>query len=416
MISPQALYGLAVALGIGLLVGIERERRRNTRHPTWAGARTFVLAGLSGGLAALVGPVGIAIAGAFTALAALAAWARVSSRDAGMTTAFAMLVVFLCGVLAQREPLIAAGCGVVVAVLLATKSRLHHFVRHVLTEHELHDLLLLAAAATIVLPLLPDRAIDPWGALNPRRLWLLAVVVMGVNGVGYVALRTLGARWGLLLAGLAGGFVSSTATTAAMGALARRHPELAWPAACAALLSSFSTVIQLALIVGLLSPPLLEHIAVPLLATGLTILSYTVVVAGRRSKPAAGEQSPMPNRAFDLRHTLVFIAVVAAVLLFSAWTREVFGDASLGVALGLAGFADAHAPAASAAQLVSSGQIDVRFAATLIAIALATNAVSKTVVALTSGGLRYALRLLPGLALMVGVFALVNQLGPFPLP
>ena len=203
MIGAQAIHGLAVSLGIGLLVGIERERRRNTQHPSWAGVRTFVLVALGGGLSALLGPVGLAVAGAFTALAALAAWARVAYRDAGMTTGFAMLVVFLCGALAQTEPVLAAGSGVVVAVVLATKSRLHQFVRHGLTEQELHDLLLLAAAATIVLPMLPDRAVDPWGALNPRRLWLLAVVVMGVNGAGYVALRMLGARWGLLLAGLA---------------------------------------------------------------------------------------------------------------------------------------------------------------------------------------------------------------------
>ena len=232
MIGTQAVPGLAVALGIGLLVGIERERRRNTGDPSWAGVRTFVLVALGGGLSALLGPVGLAVAGAFTTLAVLAAWGRVASRDTGMTTGFAMLVVFLCGALAQHDPVLAAGSGVVVAVVLATKSRLHEFVRHGLTEQELHDLLLLAAAATIVLPMLPDRAVDPWGALNPRRLWLLAVVVMGVNGAGYVALRSLGARWGLLLAGLAGGFASSTATTAAMGALARRDPGLAWPAAC----------------------------------------------------------------------------------------------------------------------------------------------------------------------------------------
>lgn len=412
MIGTHAVHGLAVALGIGLLVGIERERRRNTQHPSWAGVRTFVLVALGGGLSALLGPVGLAVAGAFTALAVLAAWARVASRDGGMTTGFAMLVVFLCGALAQTEPVLAAGSGVVVAVVLATKSRLHRFVRDGLTEQELHDLLLLAAAATIVLPMLPDRAVDPWGALNPRRLWLLAVVVMGVNGAGYVALRSLGARWGLLLAGLAGGFASSTATTAAMGALARRDPGLAWPAACAALLSSLSTVVQFALVTGLLAPTLLQHLVVPLVATGLTILAYTAFVVWRSPGSKSGEQSPMPGRAFDLRHALLFVAVVATVLLLSAWLRDAFGNAGLGVALGLAGFADAHAPAASAAQLVASGQIDLQFAAYLVALAFATNTVSKMIVAFSTGGVRYALRLVPGLVLMVGVFGLSVRVVP----
>lgn len=415
MIEMQVVQGLAVALGIGLLVGIERERRRNTQDPPWAGVRTFVLVALGGGLAALLGPVGLAVAGAFTALAALAAWAHVASRDAGMTTAFAVLVVFLCGALAQRDPLLAAGSGVVVAVVLATKSRLHRFVRDGLTEQELHDLLLLAAAATIVLPMLPDHPVDPWGALNPRRLWLLAVVVMGVNGAGYVALRMLGARWGLLVAGLAGGFASSTATTAAMGALARRDPGLAWPAACAALLSSLSTVIQLALVTGLLAPPLLERLIVPLVATGLAILAYTafgVWGSHDRNDQNEGSQSVIPRRAFDPRHALLFVAVVSAVLLLSAWLLDLFGDAGLGVALALAGFADVHAPAASAAQLVASGQIDLQFATNLIALAFTTNAASKTIVAISSGGKHYALRLLPGLALMVGVFGLSVRVVP----
>ena len=394
MIGTHAVHGLAVALGIGLLVGIERERRRNTGDPSWAGVRTFVLVALGGGLSALLGPVGLAVAGAFTTLAVLAAWGRVASRDTGMTTGFAMLVVFLCGALAQHDPVLAAGSGVVVAVVLATKSRLHRFVRDGLSEQELHDLLLLAAAATIVLPMLPDRPVDPWGALNPRRLWLLAVVVMGVNGAGYVALRSLGARWGLLLAGLAGGFASSTATTAAMGALARRDPGLAWPAACAALLSSLSTVVQFALVTGLLAPTLLQHLLVPLVATGLAILAYTAFVVWRSPGARSDEQSPMPGRAFDLRHALLFVAVVATVLLLSAWLR------------------DAHAPAASAAQLVASGQIDLQFAAYLVALAFATNTVSKVIVAFSTGGVRYALRLVPGLVLMVGVFGLSVRIAP----
>ncbi|WP_187770729.1 MgtC/SapB family protein [Cognatilysobacter lacus] len=412
MIRTQAVFGLAVALGIGLLVGIERERRRDTQHPSWAGLRTFVLVALGGSLSALLGPEALVVAGAFTALAALAAWGRAAARDSGMTTGFAMLVVFLCGALAQRDPVLAAGSGVVVAVLLATKSRLHHFVRHGLTAQELHDLLLLAAAATIVLPMLPDRTIDPWDALNPRRLWLLAVVVLGVNDVSYLALRWLGTRWGLLLAGMAGGFASSTATTAAMGQLARRDRDLTWLAACAAMMSSLSTVVQLAIVTGLLAPPLLQRLAVPLIVTGLTVVGYAALAAGRSRVPKTRERSPIPGRAFDLRHALAFVAVVAAVLLISAGLRQAFGGAGLGVAVGLAGFADAHAPAASAAQLAAAGKISLPFAADLIVLAVATNAVSKIVVAASAGGAGYVLRLLPGLALMVGVFGLSVRLVP----
>ena len=127
----------------------------------------------------------------------------------------------------EFQDALAAGLGVAVAVVLSAKSRVHRFVRNVLTAQELHDALLLAAAAAIVLPLLPDRTIDPWGVLNLRKLWLLALLVMAINAGGHIALRSFGARRGLLLAGFAGGFASSTATIASMGTRAREHPELA---------------------------------------------------------------------------------------------------------------------------------------------------------------------------------------------
>jgi len=225
---PVELAGLAVAAGIGLLVGIERERSKGTGAArAAAGVRTFLLLALAGAVAQLLGPLAVAVAGGFAALAALSSYRYSRARDPGLTTESAMLLVYLLGVLAMQRTVLAAGLGVAVAVVLASKSRLHRFARQVLTTQELHDVLLLAAAAAIVLPLLPDRSIDPWQALNPRKLWLLVVLVMGIQAMGYVALRALGPRAGLALAGLAGGFVSSTATIAAMGERSREEPALA---------------------------------------------------------------------------------------------------------------------------------------------------------------------------------------------
>ncbi len=225
MPETSQLVGLVVALGIGLLVGIERERGKG-RGPgrAAAGLRTFALVALLGAVAELVGTAGLVVSGAFVALAALAGYRVTRARDPGLTTEVALVLVFLLGVLAMRQAGLAAGLGVAMALLLAAKSRLHRFVRNTLSERELHDALLLCAGAAIVLPVLPDRAIDPWQALNPRQLWRLALIVMALNAAGHVALRALGPRRGLPLAGLAGGFVSSTATIAAMGARARSHP------------------------------------------------------------------------------------------------------------------------------------------------------------------------------------------------
>lgn len=411
MATIDLIKGLAVALGIGLLIGVDRERRKGTGPGrAAAGVRTFALVSLSGAVAAILGPVGIAVAGAFTGLAALSGYRASRARDPGLTTEFAMLVAFLLGVLAMREAVLAAGLGVAVAVLLATRNRLHAFVRHALSAQELHDALLLGAAATIVLPLLPDRTVDPWQVLNPRQLWLLAVIVMAISAAGYVALRLFGARLGLLLAGLAGGFASSTATIAGMGALARRHPALARHAAGAGLLSCVSTVVQMAVIAGLLAPALLRALAWPLLAAGLGIVAFAGVAAWRSHGQPLPDAARIRGRAFEPWHALAFAAVVALVLVGSAAALAWLGDAALQVTLAVSGLADVHAATASAARLVAVRRITPEFAVPAVGMAFAANAALKLLMARMSGSAAYAWRLLPGLLATVAAYAAVAWL------
>lgn len=406
MVGFDELRGLVVALGIGLLVGVERERRKGESdgRGTVAGVRTFALIGLAGAVSERVGGVGIAIAGGFIALAALASYRQDRARDRGLTTEVAMLVVYLLGVLAMREQAVAAGLGVAVALLLAVKSRLHRFVGTVLTEQELHDALLLAAAAAIVLPLLPDRAIDPWQVLNLHKLWLLAVIIMAINAAGHVALRAFGARTGLLLAGLAGGFASSTATIASMGARARKNPRLAMACAGAGVASNVSTVVQLALITGTLSPPLLQVLWPPIAAAGAVIVLFALGAAWATRKVDA-RGAPLEGRAFEPRHVLVFVAIVAVVMLASAAMLAWLGGAALEWTLAASGIADVHAAAASAAQLMAVGRIGAETAVPGIALAFAANSAMKLVMAFVTGGRAYALRLMPGIVGMVVAFA-----------
>ena len=400
----DTLRGLAVALGLGLLVGMERERRVDAGQGI-AGVRTFALIALAGALAERIGGVGIAVGGAFVVLATLASYRASRERDPGLTTETAMLVVFLLGVLAMRELVLAAGLGVAVALLLASKSRVHHFVRGVLTDQELHDALLLAAAATIVLPLLPDRTIDPWQVLNLRKLWLLAVIIMVINAAGHVALRVFGARTGLLLAGLAGGFASSTATVASMGTRARRNPELATACAGAGVVSNVSTVAQLGVVAGALSPPLLARMWLPLAAAGAVIAVFALAAA-RASRAVQVGEAEVKGRAFEPKHALLFVAIMATAMLVSAAMLAWLGDAALDATLALSGLAAVHAAAASAAQLVAVGRIGVDVALPGIALAFAANSAMKLGMAYATGGRAYALRLAPGIVCMVLAFAL----------
>lgn len=173
------------------------------------------------------------------------------------------------GGLAIRRPEFAAGLGVVVAVLLAARSALHRFVRSVLTDDELRDLLIFAAATLVVLPLLPDKPIGPYGALNLRTIWTIVTLVMAVSALGYVAVRLAGPRYGLPLAGLASGFVSSSATIGAMGTRAKAEPELMKPAVAGAVLSSVATVAQLAILIAATNMPTLQALWLPLVLSGV---------------------------------------------------------------------------------------------------------------------------------------------------
>ena len=263
-------WNLGVALAIGLLLGAERERHKGegpNRGP--AGIRTFALISLLGGVSAAIGgDAAFIVAGVFVAGATIVSYVVSARTDPGLTTEAAMVTVFLLGALAYREPALAGGLAVAVTILLASRGWLHTFVRRVITEDELHDALIFAAAAFVILPLAPNREVGPYGVLNPFTIWRLAVVVMGISAAGYIAQRSLGPKVGLPLAGLASGFVSSAATVGAMGQRASRDPSLMAPAVAGAVLSTVSTVIQMVIVVGATSPATLREIAIPLAFAG----------------------------------------------------------------------------------------------------------------------------------------------------
>ena len=405
------LLGFAGALGIGLLIGVERERAKGEGPARdVAGVRTFALCGLVGAAAMWLGPAAIVSGGLVLGLLVLAGYRHTQAQDPGLTTEIAMLATFLLGMMALRSPVLAGGLGVVVAGLLAAKNSLHRFVKQGLSERELEDLLLLLAAAFIVLPLLPDRAIDPWGALVPRKLWMLVVAVMTVSSIGYVALRTVGPRLGLALAGLAGGFVSSTATIAALGERARAAPAFAGSLASAALVSNVSTIVQLAIVIGTLSPALLLRAAWPLAAAGAVALLTALAANFHAEKAPPDGRELAGSRPLQPRQALIFAAIVAVVFLIAAIARDQLGNASLPWVLALSGFADVHASAASAAQLAGAGLVEPRLALLATCAALATNSAMKCLLAITQGGRAFAWRVVPGVLGMVLAFLVVAAL------
>lgn len=396
------VVGFLVALGVGLLIGIDRERKKGdgpTRQA--AGLRTFTLASLAGATAMAVGDevVLAAVAVGMVALAGLSYW-RAGDDDPGLTSETALVVTTLLGGLAIKQPEIAAGLGVVVTVLLAARSALHRFVRSVLTGDELRDLLIFAAAALVVLPLLPDKPIGPYGALNLRTVWTIVILVMAVSALGYIAVRLVGPRYGLPLAGLASGFVSSSATIGAMGTHARGEPGLMKPAVAGAVLSSVATVVQLGILIAATNMATLRALWLPLTLSGAAAVLYggafTLWALKQKTQKHEAQGS-----AFSLTTALTFAAILAVVLVAAAAAQDLFGAAGVLVAAAAAGFADTHSAAVSVAALVSDGRINPPQTVIPVLAAFTTNTVTKMVFAVTAGGRTFALYVIPGLLLML---------------
>jgi uncharacterized membrane protein (DUF4010 family) len=403
MILDPKLMSLGAALGIGLLIGVERERRKGEgarRSP--AGVRTFALAALGGALGLMVGGVpGFCVTLAGVAVLAAAGYLRRDGDDPGLTTAISLVLTALLGAFSVKEPVLAAGAAVVAAVLLATRAPLHQFVRDGFTDDEARDALILASAALVILPVLPDRALGPFHALNPHAIWVVVVLVLAVGAAGHVAVRIVGERFGLAIAGLASGFVSSVATIGALGARARKAPAELGGAVAGAILSTVATIFQMAVVVGATSMPTLRALAPALAAAGVAAAAYgavfTIALVRRRhleTAPAA------PIRAFSLVGALAFAATVATVSLAAAALKTWYGDAGVLAAAALAGFADAHSAAISVAALVADGKLSPLEAIAPILAGFLTNTISKAVFAISSGGRAYAVRVVPGLILV----------------
>jgi uncharacterized membrane protein (DUF4010 family) len=362
---------------------------------------------LSGGVAALLGPVALAVTGAFVATATVISYWENQRSDPGLTSEVVLMLTFLIGALAMQRPGFAAGLAVVATILLQAKQWLHRFSRQILTESELDDALMLLASALIVLPILPENPIGVFEGLNLRRLWALVVLVMSINAAGYIAIRAIGPRLGLPLTGLVGGLVSSSATIASLGHRARDVPALARACAAGGMASSVTTVVLLALILAALDRSLLVALTPSLLLAGGSVLGVALLLGARELRDPITEGGELlVSRPFHLGHALAFAATIGAVLAACSLLSRWMGGKGVILTAALAGFADTHAVTVSIGELAAAGDVGSRAAELAILTAFTTNTSTKLVLSMTSGGRDYALRLLPGHALtLAGAWA-----------
>ncbi len=394
MSAQDVLHHLLIALGIGLLIGAERERRKRARpQPGAAGLRTFTIAALLGSISMSLGSVlllGICLlcAGCF---AAISYWPTRNSSDPGITTEFALVTTVLLGGLSIEQPLLSGSAAVMITIMLAAREPLHRFVGQVLSEGELADLLILAGATIVILPLLPDRAMGPFNALNPRALWQVVILILAINAAGHVATRWMGARLGVPLLGLASGFMSSSATIAAMGAWVRGTPAAMPAAAAAGVLSTVATFVQLGLVIGMTDRMTLQAMAWPLAAATATALAagglYTV--QSWRRAPVA---SPEISRTIGIAMALTFSAMIGGMLMLVAALGSLLGEPGLLAAAAIGGVLDVHAAAIAVAAQVAAGDLPADRAVLPMLVAWTTSTLAKMLFAATAGPRGFAVR------------------------
>lgn len=418
--SPQGaihfdlLLRMALALSIGLIVGVERgwQRRDDPGGGRTAGVRTFALVGLFGGLAGLLSQSSGSPTPWLVCLALLTAVFGVFSyreggadKDFSVTNVVTAMTVFALSVLAITGNVqIAAAGGVTTAALLASREHLHRAVAR-LSWEELRSGLLLLAMTAVVLPILPNRPIDPLGAVNPREIWLLMILTGAVSFVGYIAMKIGGPEKGPPVAGLAGGLASSTAATLAMSRLSRAVRNPAGLVAGTAFASMVS-LIRATFLAMVLQPALGPLLIVP---AGAAAAVFGVGgLLGIRGDAADADAPANPGPPFDVATVFGFGLLLAVVMLAGAWIAQRVGSAGVYAFATASGLVDVDAITLANARAVERGQ-PLAMSAAAILLAMSANAVLRLALGHIYGSRGFALRfsVVSGLALAAGVLAFV---------
>ncbi|WP_226661230.1 MgtC/SapB family protein [Microbulbifer aggregans] len=390
LVDTESIASFAIALGLGLLIGLQRERTTDRI----GGIRTFPLIALLGALTAHIslnqGMGWVLLIGllAVTVLILLGNVERLrgNGEHIGITTEVTALLVFMLGAyIVLGDKTVGVAVGGTIAVLLHFKPGMHEFA-HKISEQELRSVMLFAVISLIILPVLPNRNFGPYGVLNPFSIWLLVVLIVGIGLGGYVAYKMVGARAGTVLSGLIGGLISSTATTATYARQARNAEKATGLAALVILIASTSMFIRIFVEIAVVAPRMLPKLVPPLLV--LLVVSLSVCLLGYRWVKDKEHAMPPPENPAALGPAMLFGAIYAVVLVAIAAAKDYYGNQGIyGVAL-ISGTTDVDAITLSAANLAESGALEAGTAWRAIVVACLSNLVFKAGIAGVLGGRR----------------------------
>lgn len=414
--DPREIFlDFAVALALGLLVGMQRERT----HSDLAGIRTFPLIAIFGTMcavlaravagfpseAAAVGMPGVVIiAGGLVAISIVILTGNLirltsSGKDGespGLTTELAILVIFACGVLVGLR-LHAPGVAVAAAtaVLLHLKTSLQRFTKS-LSDNDVRAVMQFAVIALIVFPVIPNEAMGPYNAINPYKLWLMVVLVTGISLCGYVALRVFGAKAGTYLAAFLGGLVSSTATTVSLARLAKGKGASSAAAAPAIAIANSVMLVRVMVLAFVAAQ---GNAGTILIAIGAVLVASVigagagVLVSGRHGEKGDSLAGAHQKNPTELKSALIFAGLFAVVQVLVIAAKENLGRSGLFGIAALSGLTDMDAITLSTGGMARSGEADGATAAIAIVIAAMMNTLVKLAIAGTLGGAALAWRL-----------------------
>ena len=424
-ITLQLLLESAVAGGIGLFIGLEREHSDTSEgegdhSDDHLGVRTFAILALFGWMCGVLGdklawlpPAGLIVAGAMV----LAHYFRVGDKDLGLTTEIAAAATFGLGMLVHHERDLAVAVGLAVTLLLLAKPWFRRTIPK-LRRVELTATLQLAIVLAVVLPLLPVEAHDPWGVLSPRRIGLFIVLIAGISYVGYVMHRLLGPSRGAGLAGLVGGLASSTAVTAAMAQQSRSDEHMALPGQLAIFLASTVAFARVLVVTALIDRTIALALVLPLGLMAVVTLGGAVwkIVALRRRKKDDQHrpQAVALRNPFALLPALKWGVVLSVVLVASAVAQEHFGDRGVYITAAASGMANVDAVTLAVTRQSQQGVLAATVASLAITIAVVTNTLVKATMAVAMGrkGFGRSVAVVFVAAVAVGVLAAVLMRAP----
>jgi uncharacterized membrane protein (DUF4010 family) len=421
MDANETFLSLALALASGLVIGFEREQSGPSRlkegDSFLGGARTHPLLALLGAVSMLLsrelGPA-ILILG-FVCVAAFLVVSYIDDvrrgLDRGLTSEVAFLLSFVLGAMAtsvrlfdgiREKAFVISAIAVVATLLLSIKPSLHSFIQRV-SQADVFATLKFLVLAVVLLPLLPERAMGPMLALNPRHIGLMVVLIAGVSFVGYVAIRLFGANRGTVLTALVGGLVSSTAVTMSFSGRTKENRSIAPAAALAIVLASSIMFARVILEIAVANVSLVGLLAVPVGGMFLTGLAVSYFLWRRITANHAATQVEFSN-PFELTSALTFAGVFALILLGSKAATVYFGTTATYLTGLLAGAADVDAITLSMAKLAPD-TVTPRVAVTTILIGVGSNTIVKAVLATVLGGWALGRQVLAAFAVILATGA-----------